>query len=132
MRRAELVLVPHEKKRIVSTSMTLRFAIQLDPERPLNYSHEYSLVSMQSEDFTKNQWSLSTGTSLNPEVSAEDPESLQIRGSTDADVPQELFFETPFTEGWHNFEVVLHYLNKFVSALCFFENISFPFDSGEN
>lgn len=95
--------------------MILRFAVQLDPERPLNYSHEYSIVSLQSEDFLKNQWSLSTGTTLNPDVAAEDPKSLQIRGSTAADEPQELFFETPFTEGWHNLEMVLHYINGYVS-----------------
>ena len=69
---------------------------------------------MQSKDYLTNQWSLSTGTALDPDVAAEDPQSLQIRGSTGGDVSQELFFETPFTEGWHNFEMVLHYFNKYV------------------
>lgn len=112
MRRAELISYPPDKKRVVSTSMKLHFSLQFDPQRALNYSHEYSLVSMQSEDFLKNQWSISTGTSQNPDVAAKDPQSLQIRGSTAADVPQELFFETPFTEGWHNFEMDLHFVNK--------------------
>ncbi|KAK2756817.1 hypothetical protein FQN54_005263 [Arachnomyces sp. PD_36] len=112
VRRAELIPYPHDKKRIVASSMKLRFSLQFDPQRALNYSHEYSLVSMQSKDYTKIQWSLSTGTAQNPDVAAEDPQSLQIRGSTAADVPQELFFETPFTEGWHNFEMDLHFVNN--------------------
>jgi hypothetical protein len=94
--------------------MTWRFAVRLAPQRPLNYSHEYSIVSMQSEDYLKNQFTLSTGTSLDPAVAAKDPKSLQFRGATNADVPKELLFETPFTEGWHNFELVLHFVNKFV------------------
>ena len=117
MRRAQLVPKPFSERRIVTTSMTWRFAVQLDPQRPLNYSHEYSIVAMESEDYLKNQWTLSTGTSLDPAVAAEDPKSLQLRGATNADVPQEIFFETPFTEGWHNFEIVLHFMNEFVPPL---------------
>lgn len=74
-----------------------------DAARPLNLSHEYQLVFLESNDFSTNQLVLKTGTILGG--GAGDPDTLQLFGNVNAKPPKVLF-STPFAEGvFHNFAV---------------------------
>jgi hypothetical protein len=77
-----------------------------DAARPLNLSHEYQLVFLESNDFSTNQFVLKTGTVLGG--GGGDPESLSLFGNVNDGA--EVLFSTPFVEGvWHNFGVRLDF-----------------------
>ena len=79
-----------------------------DAQRPLNLSHEYQLVFLESNDFSTNQLVLKTGTILGGGATA-NPSLLQLFGNVNADPPQVLF-STPFTPGvFNNFAVTLDF-----------------------
>lgn len=78
-----------------------------DQGRPLNLTHEYQLVFLESNDFSTNQLVLKTGTILGG--STADPDTLQLFGNVNAN-PVQTLFSTPFTEGvFHNFAVTLDF-----------------------
>jgi len=87
-----------------------------DGQRPLNLSHEYQLVFLESNDFSTNQLVLKTGTILGGGGAA-NPDTLQLFGNVNANPPQVLF-STPFTPGvFNNFAVTLDF-NK-LCVTCF-------------
>ena len=78
-----------------------------DARRPLNLSHEYQLVFLESNDFSTNQLVLKTGTILGGATA--NPDTLQLFGNVNANPPQVLF-STPFKAGvFHNFAVTLDF-----------------------
>ncbi|GKT49486.1 uncharacterized protein ColSpa_09667 [Colletotrichum spaethianum] len=86
---------------------TLHFSLQKDAQRPLNLSHEYQLVFLESADFSTNQLVLKTGTILGQNT--EDPDTLQLFGNVNSNPVPELF-KTKFTPGvFHNFAVKLDF-----------------------
>lgn len=88
---------------------TLHFSLMKDPQRPLNLTHEYQLVFLESSDFSTNQIVLKTG-SLIGETTA-DPDTLQLFGNVNAS-PVQLLFNTSFTpDVFHNFAVTLDFNN---------------------
>lgn len=92
---------------------TLHFSIMTDTQRPLNYSHEYQLVFLESEDFSTNQFVLKTGTLLDTSQQANlSAKTLMLFGNVNAD-PVEMLFHTDFTDGvWHNFGLELDFDQK--------------------
>lgn len=87
---------------------TLHFSIMADVTRPLNYSHEYQLVFIESADFSTNQFVLKTGTFLDGPITA-DPKTLVLVGNVN-DKPIKTLFTMPFTDGvWHNFALTLNF-----------------------
>ncbi|KAK3938689.1 hypothetical protein QBC46DRAFT_291977 [Diplogelasinospora grovesii] len=95
---------------------TLHFSVMKDAQRPLNLSHEYQLVFLESNDFSTNQVVLKTGTILGQATA--DPDTLQLFGNVNANPPQVLF-STPFTAGtFLNFAVTLDF-NKLTSQVFF-------------
>ncbi|KAK4175255.1 hypothetical protein QBC36DRAFT_190332 [Triangularia setosa] len=86
---------------------TLHFSVTKDTQRPLNLSHEYQLVFLESNEFSTNQFVLKTGTILGEE--AGDPDTLQLFGNVNLSPPQ-LLFSVPFLAGvFHNFAVTLDF-----------------------
>ncbi|KAK3991101.1 hypothetical protein QBC44DRAFT_341429 [Cladorrhinum sp. PSN332] len=84
---------------------TLHFGLLKDAQRPLNLSHEYQLVFLESNDFSTNQFVLKTGTILGQATA--DPDTLQLFGNVNQN---QLLFSVPFTPGiFHNFAVTLDF-----------------------
>lgn len=79
-----------------------------DTARPLNLSHEYQMVFLESNDFSTNQIVLKTGTVLDQNVA--DPDTLMLFSNVKN---ASLLFSTKFTEGtFHNFGVTLDFNAK--------------------
>ncbi|PQE16337.1 hypothetical protein CJF32_00006233 [Rutstroemia sp. NJR-2017a WRK4] len=107
-RRAELLPSSNNGSDASTTGIkTLHFSIQKDLAHPLNFSHEYQLVFLETADFSDNQFVLKTGTILGSNGTAATGDRLVVVGNIN-DGAKELF-STPWTEGWHNFGVVLDF-----------------------
>lgn len=86
-------------------------SVKRDESRQLNYSHEYYLFWQESQDFSRDQYILGTGTLFgdgNNKTTAEEAEQLWLR-SNDAD-SQRTVWKTAFTTGvWHNVAILLDF-----------------------
>ncbi|TQN66910.1 hypothetical protein CSHISOI_08522 [Colletotrichum shisoi] len=107
-RRAEVLPLSNDGKDASTEGIkTLHFSLQKDDKRPLNLSHEYQLVFLESADFSTNQIVLKTGTILGQNTA--DPDTLQLFGNVATSPPPELF-KTKFTPGvFHNFGIKLDF-----------------------
>ncbi|KAI0522168.1 glycoside hydrolase family 131 protein [Xylaria bambusicola] len=107
-RRAELLIASNDGTDASTTGVkTLHFSVMKDANRPLNLTHEYQLVFLESNDFSTNQFVLKTGTILGTDTA--DPDTLQLFGNVNAN-PAQILFSTPFTEDvFHNFAVTLDF-----------------------
>ncbi|KAI8626969.1 glycoside hydrolase family 131 protein [Xylariaceae sp. FL1651] len=107
-RRAELLIASNDGTDASTTGVkTLHFSVMKDANRPLNLTHEYQLVFLESNDFSTNQFVLKTGTILGANTA--DPDTLQVFGNVNAN-PVQTLFNTPFTEDvFHNFAVTLDF-----------------------
>jgi len=116
-RRAELIPASNSGTDPSTTGVkTLHFSLMKDARRPLNLSHEYQLVFLESNDFSTNQLVLKTGTILGGATA--NPDTLQLFGNVNANPPQVLF-STPFKAGvFHNFAVTLDF-NALTSQVFF-------------
>ncbi|GKT65631.1 hypothetical protein ColTof4_03607 [Colletotrichum tofieldiae] len=107
-RRAEMLPLSNDGKDASTQGIkTLHFSLQKDAQRPLNLSHEYQLVFLESADFSTNQVVLKTGTILGQNTA--DPDTLQLFGNV-ASSPTPELFKTKFTPGvFHNFAIKLDF-----------------------
>ncbi|KAI1856852.1 hypothetical protein JX265_011177 [Neoarthrinium moseri] len=107
-RRAELLIASNNGTDASTTGVkTLHFSLKKDSNRPLNLTHEYQLVFLESSDFSTNQVVLKTGTILGQNTP--DPDTLQLFGNVNSN-PVQTLFSTPFTAGvFHNFAVTLDF-----------------------
>jgi hypothetical protein len=107
-RRAELLIASNDGTDASTTGVkTLHFSIMKDTNRPLNLTHEYQLVFLESNDFSTNQFVLKTGTILG--ANTVDPDTLQLFGNVNTD-PVQTLFSTSFAEGvFHNYAVTLDF-----------------------
>ncbi|KAK3291029.1 uncharacterized protein B0H64DRAFT_367870 [Chaetomium fimeti] len=105
-RRAELIPASNDGTDASTQGVkTLHFSVLKDNDRPLNLSHEYQLVFLESQDFSTNQFVLKTGTILGQDTA--DPDTLQLFGNVNQG---ELLFSTPFTANvFHNFALNLDF-----------------------
>ncbi|KAK3323163.1 hypothetical protein B0T19DRAFT_485598 [Cercophora scortea] len=116
-RRAELIPASNSGTDPSTTGVkTLHFSVMKDAQRPLNLSHEYQLVFLESNDFSTNQVVLKTGTILGQATA--NPDTLQLFGNVNSNPPQVLF-SAPFTPGvFNNFAVTLDF-NKLTTQVFF-------------
>ncbi|KAK3688852.1 hypothetical protein B0T22DRAFT_162731 [Podospora appendiculata] len=116
-RRAELIPASNSGTDASTTGVkTLHFSVMKDAQRPLNLSHEYQLVFLESNDFSTNQVVLKTGTILGQATA--NPDTLQLFGNVNSNPPQVLF-SAPFTPGvFNNFAVTLDF-NKLTTQVFF-------------
>ncbi|KAK1988188.1 hypothetical protein LZ30DRAFT_777042 [Colletotrichum cereale] len=107
-RRAEMLPLSNDGKDASTDGIkTLHFSIQKDAQRPLNLSHEYQLVFLESADFSTNQIVLKTGSILGQATA--DPDTLQLFGNVATSPPPELF-QTKFTaDVFHNFAIKMDF-----------------------
>jgi hypothetical protein len=105
-RRAELLPASNDGADDSTTGIkTLHFSLAKDAQRPLNFSHEYQLVFLESADYSTNQIVLKTGTVLGRDTP--DPDTLQVFGNVNNG---QLLFSTAFTEDVvHNFALKLDF-----------------------
>ncbi|PGH06805.1 hypothetical protein AJ79_06447 [Helicocarpus griseus UAMH5409] len=106
-RRAELLPMSNDGSDPSTEGIkTLHFSLQKDMARPLNLSHEYQLVFVETADYSTNQFALKTGTLLDGSFTGE-PDTLILQSNVAS--PRELF-SVAFAEGvWHNFALVLNF-----------------------
>lgn len=108
-RRNELLPQPANVNDSVTGIKTLHWSMRSDIHRPLNYSHEYQLVWLESQDYSADQFSLNTGTIFGTPFNKREAKDLFLRG-TSAASPQQTLWRTPFTDGvWHNFGLELNF-----------------------
>ena len=105
-RRAELIPASNDGADASTQGVkTLHFSVLQDTVRPLNLSHEYQLVFLETQDFSTNQFVLKTGTLLDQDTA--DPNTLQLFGNLNQG---QLLFSTPFLPGvFHNFALLLDF-----------------------
>ncbi|KAM3067264.1 hypothetical protein ACMFMG_005368 [Clarireedia jacksonii] len=107
-RRAELLPSSNNGSDPSTTGIkTLHFSLQKDLSRPLNFSHEYQLVFLESADFSTNQFVLKTGTILGSNGTAATGDRLLVVGNVNEGATE--LFSTEWTEEWHNFGIVLDF-----------------------
>lgn len=89
---------------------TVHFSLMSDKARPLNFTHEYQLAFVESNDYSTNQFALKTGTISG--MNSTDPKTLVLVGNVNAS-PLQTLFTTPFTDGvWHNYALTLDFNKK--------------------
>jgi hypothetical protein len=95
---------------------TLHFSLQKDNSRPLNYSHAYELVFLETADFSSHVFTLKTGTPRDG-TTVKDVTALRIEGSTAGGVAEKTLFETAFVGGWHNFALHIDFDKGYIHAI---------------
>ncbi|TLS26369.1 hypothetical protein PpBr36_04915 [Pyricularia pennisetigena] len=80
---------------------TLHFSVQRDANKPLNDTHDYQLVNLESKDFSFHQFDVRTG--------ADNKKDIAIFGNSKAATPEKIF-STPFGENaFENFALKLDF-----------------------
>ncbi|KAF8494539.1 hypothetical protein JB92DRAFT_2995756 [Gautieria morchelliformis] len=109
-RRSDLIPATNNGTDItVQGSTTFHWSVRNDPERPLNFSHEYHPVWHETADFGTSEITFLTGKpfSQSNDPTVHDPKTLRLAGRQ-SNHPETTFFQTPFTfDVWHNFAVTL-------------------------
>lgn len=110
-RRLELLPASNDGQDASTSGVkTLHFSLMKDATRPLNQTHEYQLVFLESADFSTNQIVLKTGSILGQNTP--NPDTLQLFGNVNSQ-PVQTLFATPFTpDTFHNFALTLDFDKK--------------------
>lgn len=91
---------------------TLHFSVRIDNSRPLNYSHEYQLVFLETNDYSSNQFALKTGTIIG-DPAKRSPEHLVLQSNVRYLATTRDLHVVRFTPNvWHNYGVVLDFDRK--------------------
>ncbi|KAK7438144.1 hypothetical protein CaCOL14_011903 [Colletotrichum acutatum] len=86
---------------------TVHWSMMKDPKKPLNLTHEYQMVFLESSIFSSNQFALKYGDLI--DIHPADPDVLHLFGNSNTNPSPELF-KTKFTEGvFHNFALTLDF-----------------------
>lgn len=97
---------------------TLHFSIMEDPTKPLNYSHEYQLVFIETNDFASHVWTLKTGTPFGTDPASLEEgkaKTLRLGSSTAGGADEVVLFEQPFiSDVWYNFAIQTNWDNRHV------------------
>ncbi|EPS41330.1 hypothetical protein H072_4811 [Dactylellina haptotyla CBS 200.50] len=116
-RRSELLPGPNSGNDITTNGVTTHhFSLRTDNTRPLNYSHEYQPVFIETQDYSSHVWQIKIGTPFGEEWPLEDAKTIRLYSSSTSNGPYELF-RTPFTtDEWHNFAIETDWVNNKISA----------------
>ncbi|KAK1574594.1 uncharacterized protein LY79DRAFT_523520 [Colletotrichum navitas] len=104
IRRADLLpaIISQLDNVAVTGTRTLHFSVQRDAANPLNSTHDYQLVSLESADFSFHQFDVRTG--------ADNGDNIAILGNSKTTPAPEEIFSTPFGEGdFENFAMKLDF-----------------------
>ncbi|KAJ3959650.1 hypothetical protein N0V92_003742 [Colletotrichum tropicale] len=81
---------------------TMHFSIQRDATKPLNVTHDYQVMNLESKDFSFHQFDVRTG--------AENGNDIAIFGNSKATAKPQKIFSTPFGEGkFENFAIKMDF-----------------------
>ncbi|PWW79783.1 Glycoside Hydrolase Family 131 protein [Tuber magnatum] len=102
----------------VQGTTTLHLSVREDIHRPLNYSHQYEIAFIETNDFSSHVWTLKTGTPFGSSgVTAKDAKTLRLGSSTAGGKAEEVLFSVPFgSECWHNFAVQTNWVDNTISV----------------
>jgi hypothetical protein len=89
---------------------TLHFSLRKDVLQPLNYSHEYQLVFLETEDYSTNQFALKTGT-ISGQPAGQSSNLLVLQSNVNN--PTNLFTKDFEANYWHNFAITLDFDEKY-------------------
>lgn len=90
---------------------TVHWSMMKDPKKPLNLTHEYQMVFLESSIFSSNQFALKYGDLIG--IHPADPDVLHLFGNSNTKPFQPELFTTKFTEGvFHNFALTLDFTKK--------------------
>jgi len=120
-RRAELLPITNNgTDATVQGITTLHFSIQEDPTKSLNYTHEYQLVFIETNDFASHEWTLKTGTPFGTDPASfpeEKAKTLRLGSSTAGGAAEVVLFETPLDTGvWYNFAIQIDWDKSTITA----------------
>lgn len=90
---------------------TLHFSLRKDILQPLNYSHEYQLVFLETEDYSTNQFALKTGT-ISGQPAGQSSNLLVLQSNVNN--PTNLFTKDFEANYWHNFAITLDFDEKYI------------------
>jgi hypothetical protein len=111
IRRADLLPSIRSQLNDVAVSgiRTIHFSVQRDPAKPLNATHDYQIMNLESKDFAFRTIDVRTG--------AENGNEIAVFGnSSTAPAPQKVF-SVPFGEGaFENFAIKMDFTAKYVSS----------------
>ena len=123
-RRAELLADSNNgTDATVQGVTTLHFSIREDPAKPLNYSHEYQIVFIETNDFASHVWTLKTGTPFGTDPASLEEgkaKTLRLGSSTAGGAMEVVLFEQPFvSDVWYNFAIQTNWDNRYVVMRLF-------------
>ncbi|KAF3319562.1 hypothetical protein TWF173_000182 [Orbilia oligospora] len=116
-RRSELLPGVNSGNDATNNGVTAHhFSIRTDPTRPLNYTHEYQPVFIETQDYSSHVWQLKTGTPFAESWPLADAKTLRLYSSSTSSAPSELL-NVPFTEDeWHNFAIESDWDNNLITV----------------
>ncbi|KAK5720614.1 hypothetical protein LTR17_014870 [Elasticomyces elasticus] len=100
---------------LVDGKRTIHFSVRSDDKRPLDFTHEYQNVFLETNAYDAHQFTLKTGTPYNNSTSINSSavpatRTLRIESGTNAGAVEKTLFETEYSAGtWHNFAVELDF-----------------------
>ena len=115
-RRTELLPQPALGVAVNATTsgvQTFHLSIMRDETRALNYSHEYMLSWLESADYSRDQFTVGTGTLFgngNNVTTSQVAQTLFVRSNNVDASAQRTLWQTPFTtDTWHNLALTLNF-----------------------
>ncbi|GKT93517.1 hypothetical protein CT0861_12327 [Colletotrichum tofieldiae] len=85
---------------------TLHFSVQRDPAKPLNATHDYQIVNLESKDFSFHQIDVRTG--------ADNGNEIAVFGNSKTTPAPQKIFSAPFGEGqFENFALKMDFNAKY-------------------
>ena len=120
-RRAELNPVPNNctADHFVDGKRVIHWSVRADPNRLLNFTHEYQNVFMETNDYSGHQFTMKAGSPYNNMSTGTIPatKTLRIESTTNNGVNEAILFETDYTDSdWHNFAVELDFDNDLITG----------------
>lgn len=82
----------------------IHWSVRADPHLPLNFTHEYQNVFLETSTYDAHQFTMKTGTPYDNATMGEVPatRTLRIESSTKGGVAEKTLFETEYTVGdWY-------------------------------
>lgn len=116
-RRTELMPITNNgTDATVNGVTTLHFSLRPDFARPLNISHQYELVFIETNDYASHVWTIKAGTPFGEKEGAIS-KKLRLEGSTAGGVAGQTLFEVEWdSPTWHNFAVQVDWVKNKLSA----------------
>ncbi|RPA75983.1 hypothetical protein BJ508DRAFT_417799 [Ascobolus immersus RN42] len=115
-RRSELMPnVNNASDATVQDTTTIHLSFKADPRKPLNYTHLYDIIFVETSTYDAHVWSIKTGLAYDGSSPPKKKQFLRLYGYKDWSRPDgmDLLFETPFDgKSWHNFAVTTSWGKK--------------------